>query len=66
MRDTTDAAHTEADSYANEETAYADFVKTYPDYHSTHMLDEWRSTEYRRLDAQRQVYLDYTGGGLYA
>ncbi|MCB9078866.1 MAG: aminotransferase class V-fold PLP-dependent enzyme [Anaerolineaceae bacterium] len=30
------------------------------------MLDEWRATEYSRLDAQRQIYLDYTGGGLYA
>ncbi len=25
-----------------------------------------RATEYARLDQQRQVYLDYTGGGVYA
>jgi molybdenum cofactor sulfurtransferase len=28
-------------------------------------LDQLRATEYGRLDAQEQVYLDYTGGGLY-
>ena len=30
------------------------------------MLDELRATEYGRLDRLGQVYLDYTGGGLYA
>jgi molybdenum cofactor sulfurtransferase len=29
-------------------------------------IDALRATEYRRLDDQRQTYLDYTGGGLYA
>ena len=29
-------------------------------------LDELRATEYARLDASGNVYLDYTGGGLYA
>lgn len=48
------------------ESAYTDFLREYPDYHSTGLLDEWRKTEYGRLDAARQVYLDYTGGGLYA
>jgi selenocysteine lyase/cysteine desulfurase len=30
------------------------------------MLDELRATEFSRLDAGGHVYLDYTGGGLYA
>ncbi len=35
-------------------------------YHATEKLDALRATEYARLDAQKHVYLDYTGGGLYA
>lgn len=35
-------------------------------YHATETLDALRATEYARLDAQQHVYLDYTGGGLYA
>ncbi len=46
--------------------AYEQFLKEYPTYTETRILDELRQTEYRRLDAQKQVYLDYTGGGLYA
>lgn len=46
--------------------AYEQFLKEYPTYAETHILDELRQTEYRRLDEQKQVYLDYTGGGLYA
>ena len=47
------------------EDAYADFLARYPSYSQTARLDALRSTEYRRLDEQRQVYLDYTGGSLY-
>ena len=32
----------------------------------TAILDELRATEYGRLDARGDVYLDYTGGSLYA
>jgi len=46
--------------------AYADFVARYPGYANTKSLDALRATEYRRLDEQGQVYLDYTGGSLYA
>lgn len=35
-------------------------------YRSTAKLDTLRAREYARLDAQKHVYLDYTGGGLYA
>lgn len=48
------------------EAAFEAFRNTYPAYSTTHKLDYLRSTEYARLDRQGQVYLDYTGGGLYA
>ena len=46
--------------------ALADFQTQYPDYASTRELDDLRAREYGRLDRTRQVYLDYTGGGLHA
>ncbi|MCH7800800.1 MAG: aminotransferase class V-fold PLP-dependent enzyme [Chloroflexi bacterium] len=48
------------------ESALADFLRTYPDYSSTHLVDDLRKREYSRLDEQGHIYLDYTGGGLYA
>ncbi|MFN8470982.1 MAG: aminotransferase class V-fold PLP-dependent enzyme [Anaerolineae bacterium] len=48
------------------DVAYQDFCRRYPSFASTHVLDELRATEYRRLDAKGHIYLDYTGGGLYA
>ncbi len=53
-------------SLQNIETAFEAFRKNYPEYDSTRKLDELRATEYSRLDQQGHVYLDYTGGGLYA
>jgi molybdenum cofactor sulfurtransferase len=59
-----------AESVAQEkqriEEAQADFLARFPSYEKTGMLDELRATEYRRLDERGQVYLDYTGGSLYA
>jgi molybdenum cofactor sulfurtransferase len=46
--------------------AYESFIYAYPDYLSTSKLDDLRATEYARLDRQGHVYLDYTGGSLYA
>jgi selenocysteine lyase/cysteine desulfurase len=46
--------------------AHTDFKKAYPDYESTQVLGEMRATEYALLDQKGVVYLDYTGGGLYA
>ena len=46
-------------------SAYDEFLRTHPDFAKTAMLDEWRKKEYGRLDENRQIYLDYTGGGLY-
>jgi selenocysteine lyase/cysteine desulfurase len=42
------------------------FLRAYPTYPTTHMLDDLRATEYARLDIGGHIYLDYTGGGLYA
>ena len=42
------------------------FRKAFPEFKSTSILDKLRATEYARLDEQKHIYLDYTGGGLYA
>ena len=42
------------------------FLKAYPSYRETGIIDDLRRTQYARLDAGEHVYLDYTGGGLYA
>ena len=46
--------------------AREDFLRRYPDYAGTGVLDELRAAEYGRLDRQGHTYLDYTGGSLYA
>ena len=46
--------------------AEAAFRRETPAYATTSHLDDLRATEYGRLDRQGHVYLDYTGGGLYA
>jgi molybdenum cofactor sulfurtransferase len=48
------------------DAALTEFQRGWPAYEQTHALDELRASEYARLDALDQVYLDYTGGGLYA
>ena len=48
------------------DAAFQAFRRAYPAYDSTGRLDALRATEYARLDQQGHVYLDYTGGGLYA
>ncbi len=50
----------------NREAAFAAFRAQHPCYEDTRILDDLRSREYARLDALDQVYLDYTGSGLYA
>ena len=42
------------------------FWQNYPTFENTSLLDELRAKEYSRLDKQGHIYLDYTGGGLYA
>jgi len=50
----------------NFDTAQAAFLQAWPAFESTCSLDELRATEYARLDKCGHIYLDYTGGGLYA
>ena len=45
---------------------YENFIRKYPSYAQTSILDEIRKTDYSILDQQGHIYLDYTGGGLYA
>jgi len=47
-------------------TAYDRFLERHPAYAATSALDALRATEYGRIDARGQIYLDYTGGGLHA
>jgi molybdenum cofactor sulfurtransferase len=37
-----------------------------PDFEATRSLDRLRETDFSRVDRQGHVYLDWTGGGLYA
>jgi len=59
-------AETTAQEKLQVEEARADFAARFPGFEKTSVLDELRATEYRRLDERSQVYLDYTGGSLYA
>lgn len=47
------------------EAAREEFLARWPQYASTGALDELRARDYSRLDQLGQVYLDYTGAGLY-
>ncbi|PGH01602.1 hypothetical protein GX51_05167 [Blastomyces parvus] len=42
------------------------FRKTNPTFNDTSKIDRLRATEYSTLDKEDHIYLDYTGGGLYA
>ncbi len=45
--------------------SFSQFLAEYPEYETTTSLDTLRAAEYARLDAHGDVYLDYTGAGLY-
>ena len=49
----------------DERQAYAEFLEASPDFAETAQIDAIRETDYQRLDATGQAYLDYTGAGLY-
>jgi len=51
---------------AHLDEACARFQRAYPRYDTTRCLDELRVREYGRLDRLGHVYLDHTGGALYA
>ncbi|MBF6169614.1 aminotransferase class V-fold PLP-dependent enzyme [Streptomyces gardneri] len=40
------------------------FLRSYPAYQGTRHLDRVRAEDFRRLDEQGLIYLDYTGSGL--
>jgi selenocysteine lyase/cysteine desulfurase len=46
--------------------SFETFRQAYPAFDSTWKLDDLRATEYARLDREGHIYLDYTGGSLYA
>jgi selenocysteine lyase/cysteine desulfurase len=46
--------------------AFARFLAEHPRYVETAAIDALRERDFARLDRQGQVYLDYTGSGLYA
>jgi molybdenum cofactor sulfurtransferase len=51
---------------ANPDPDFVSFLREYPAYPTTHIIDDLRASEYARLDISGHIYLDYTGGGLYA
>ncbi len=57
---------TQGNQTAERDATFDAFLTTYPEYAETAVLDEVRDREFGRLDQHRQVYLDYTGAGLYA
>jgi selenocysteine lyase/cysteine desulfurase len=50
---------------AAENVARAAFLQQYPEFARTANIDALRASDYSRLDALGQIYLDYTGGSLY-
>ena len=51
---------------AAQQRAFESFLQACPEYTRTEALDELRRRDFARLDRMQHVYLDYTGGGLYA
>ncbi|PIL33669.1 hypothetical protein GSI_04292 [Ganoderma sinense ZZ0214-1] len=45
--------------------AYKAFLKEYPQYQLTWILDALRRTDFARLDRNGEAYVDYMGGSLY-
>lgn len=57
---------TQARRAHDRQRAFADFVQRYPSYDAGGRLDALRERDFSRLARSGDVYLDYTGGGLYA
>ena len=49
----------------NGDPRFEAFLERYQQYKETASIDELRNFDYQRLDQSGQVYLDYTGAGLY-
>jgi molybdenum cofactor sulfurtransferase len=56
----------QAKACSDYDKAFQAFLRAYPAYEKTAVLDELRRREYGRLDDSGHIYLDYTGGGLHA
>ena len=56
----------QAKARSDYDKAFQAFLRVYPAYEKTAVLDELRRCEYGRLDDTGHIYLDYTGGGLHA
>jgi molybdenum cofactor sulfurtransferase len=63
---TTDTLERELLDLAGPARAEVAFLGENPAFHETAVVDELRASEYGRLDARGEIYLDYTGGSLYA
>jgi molybdenum cofactor sulfurtransferase len=46
-------------------TAYESFLRQYPEYKLTWLLDSLRKSDFTRLERSGEVYVDYMGGSLY-
>ena len=46
-------------------TAYKSFLRQYPEYKLTWLLDSLRKSDFKRLEKSGEVYVDYMGGSLY-
>ena len=51
--------------FATLDSAYETFRRRWPAFDATRVIDDVRASEYARLDASGQIYLDYTGASLY-
>jgi hypothetical protein len=45
--------------------AYATFLKAFPEYRLTWILDTLRRSDFSRLDRSGETYVDYMGGSIY-
>jgi molybdenum cofactor sulfurtransferase len=48
-----------------EKIAYDAFLKMFPEYRRTWIMDTLRRTDFARLDSTGETYVDYMGGSLY-
>jgi molybdenum cofactor sulfurtransferase len=60
------SASASSEQAADEQQAWRAFLQQNPRYEATSALDAYRERELGRLDRTREIYLDHTGGGLYA
>ena len=49
----------------DDDIAYKTFLKAYPEYRLTWIIDKLRQTDFVRLDRTGETYVDYMGGAIY-